>query len=370
MKPTLRNRWLVIHRWLGLTAGLLFALLGLTGSLLVYDHALDEWLNPELLLSSGQGARVPVADVITAAETAYGGDALSLSRPRVAEGVWKVWFQSGSENAPTFTQVLVDPYSGEVTGQRVWGDYLMTWIYRLHFRLLAGEVGGTIVGLAGLVVLISIASGIYLWWPLWKHSWRAAIQIRKGKGNYDLHKTTGVVSGFVLVILVFTGVYMEFPDWFHATLSPISTVSKPPSELQSAGAETVAAMSADQAIATAQKYFPNAAFDHLHPPLGPEGFYEVAFRQEGEVQQSFGRTQVFLDAYSGEVLLIRSPADFTAADAFVAWQFPLHNGEAFGMFGRGIVCLTGLAPAGLYLTGMVVWWSRRRKRRRAAVGAR
>src|SRR6056297_3493128 len=150
MKPILRKRWLVIHRWLGLTGGLLFVFLGLTGSVLVFDHAVDEWLNPRLLLSEGTGSRVPVEAVIEAAEQAYPGEALSLSKPRVANGVWTVWFQSGTEDRPIFTQVLVDPYTAEVTGQRVWGEYLMTWIYRLHFRLLAGPTGATIVGIAGI----------------------------------------------------------------------------------------------------------------------------------------------------------------------------------------------------------------------------
>ena len=109
--------------------------------------------------------------------------------------------------------------------------------------------------------------------------------------------------------------------------------------------------------------FPHARFDHLHPPAGPEGHYEVAFRQPGEVQRSFGRSQVFLDQYSGEVPMVRSPETFTAADAFFTWQFPLHNGEAFGLVGRWVVFFVGLSPVVLYVTGAVVWWRRKRPRR-------
>lgn len=90
--------------------------------------------------------------------------------------------------------------------------------------------------------------------------------------------------------------------------------------------------------------------------------YEVAFRQSSEEQRSFGRTQVFLDRYTGEILTIRSPRDFTAADAFFAWQFPLHNGEAFGLLGRWLVFVIGLVPGLLYVTGFMMWWRRRRSR--------
>ncbi|MGV3485974.1 MAG: PepSY-associated TM helix domain-containing protein [Planctomycetaceae bacterium] len=357
-----RQRWLAIHRWLGLTFGLLLVLLGLTGSLLVFDHAIDEWLNPELLLTKAQGKPASVEAVIRAAEQSFAGTALSVSRPRVADGVWTVWFQSGSETNPKYVQVLVDPYTARVTGQRVWGEYLMTWIYRLHYQLMAGESGAAIVGGMGMVTVASIVSGLFLWYPLWRHSWRAAFSVRRHKFSYDLHKSGGVATAVVLFVIAFTGVYMEFPSWFHAALSPWSQVSQPPYELKSGTPKGLAPLTPDQAIAVAQKKFPQAEFDHLHPPLGPDGFYEVAFRQSGEIQQSFGRTQVFLDQYGGDILVVRSPETFTAADAFVAWQFPLHNGEAFGLLGRWIVFIVGIAPAVLYVSGLRLWWRRSRKR--------
>lgn len=98
--------------------------------------------------------------------------------------------------------------------------------------------------------------------------------------------------------------------------------------------------------------------------------YEVVLRQPGEPSRSFGRTQVYVDARTGAVLAVRDPRADTAADAFMAWQFPLHNGEAFGPAGRWAVFATGLAPAVLYATGLVLWVRKRRARRRAANPAR
>ncbi|MGH7201474.1 MAG: PepSY domain-containing protein, partial [Planctomycetaceae bacterium] len=51
-------------------------------------------------------------------------------------------------------------------------------------------------------------------------------------------------------------------------------------------------------------------------------------------------------------------------------QFPLHNGEAFGLAGRWIVFFSGLTPAVLYVTGVTIWWRRRRSRRRQRQTAR
>lgn len=364
---TARRIWLTIHRWLGLTAGLLFVLLGLTGSLLVFDHAIDEWLNPDLLLTNGAGSRRSIAEVIAAGEDGFVGPptpALSVTKPRVENGVWTVWFSTGTKDEPQFTAVHVDPYSAKVTGQRVWGQDLMSWIYRLHFRLLAGTTGGIIVGIFGILMLISVGSGIYLWWPLFCNSWRAAFAVRGGKRfNYDLHKLVGIASAAFLLVIAFTGVYMEFPEWFKSAVALVSEETPPPEGLKSEGDSTKEAITPDEALAIAETHFPNARFDHLHPPQGIEGVYEVAFRQTGEVQQSFGRTQVFMDQYTGEILARRNPDDFTAADTFFAWQFPLHNGEAFGLPGRWIVFILGLTPSLLYTTGFLIWLRRRKSRK-------
>ena len=367
VKLAARRIWLKLHLWLGLTAGVLFVLLGLSGSLLVFDHAIDEWLNPELLLTQEAGARRSLEEVIRAARLARRPDArppVSVSAPRVANGVWTVWFATGSDDAPKFTAVYVDPYSAKVTGQRIWGEDWMSWIYRLHFELLSGEQGRTIVGITGILMLVSIASGFLLWRPLWKHSWRAAFALRPGNRlNYDLHKCIGAASGAFLATIAFTGVYLEFPEGCKEAISLFTAVTESPAALTSQASLSHDVISSDQALAIAARRFPRASFCHFHPPQDETGAYEIALRQPEETQRSFGQTEVFIDQYSGNILAARDPTEATAADVFLAWQFPLHNGEAFGLAGRWVVFFTGLTPAFLYATGLLIW---RRKSRSAA----
>lgn len=365
MSAKLRKVWVTVHLGVGLLLGPLFVLLGLTGSVLVFDHAIDEWLNPGLLLTEGTGARRPLADVITAAERSFpeGGRAAAVSRPRVENGVWTVWFPDNTSVEPVFIQVLVDPYSTEVTGRRVWGEYTMSVVYKLHFQLLGGRTGQTVVGIGGFFLAASVGSGLLLWWPLWRAGWRPAFAIRSGRRRtYDLHKLTGVAAAGFLLVLAFTGMYMAFPQTAKAVVLAFGNETASLEGMKSTAASAGPMITPDRAIAIAQQQFPDAKFDHLHPPEGDNGVYEVAFRQPGEVTQSFGRTQVFLDAHSGAVLAIRNPRNDTVADAFMAWQFPLHNGEAFGLVGRWVVFFSGLAPAFLYITGLQLWLRKRQKR--------
>lgn len=373
MRKRLRKLWLTTHRWIGLTVGLLFVLSGFSGSLLVFDHAIDEWLHPEMLLTTGSGSPRPLEEVLTAAEDAF-SDAQARAHfvepPRVENGVWTVWFQSGSDEAPRFTQVYVDPYTSEVTGRRVWGEYLMTWIYRLHDRLLGGHAGETIVGIVGLVLMISLGTGICLWWPLWKNSWRSALALRGGRRfNYDLHKIVGIASSLILLVIAFTGVYMIFPGWIKPVVHVVSSETIPPPEARrSKPGIGRSRIDAEQAADAARQYFPDGELKRLQLPADPDGAYIARIRRTGEVRRSSGNSRLWIDQYSGEVVGVRDWNRRTAADTFFAWQFPLHNGEAFGLTGRWIVVVTGLTPGVLYVTGFLLWWRKRQSRKRQLRG--
>lgn len=369
MSRRLRKFWITTHLWLGLTSGLLFVLTGLSGSLLVFDHAIDEWLHPDMLLTDGSGPQRPLDDVIAAAEEAFPGQlarAQFVEPPRSTGGVWTIWCRSGHDGPARFTQVYVDPYTAEATGRRTWGEYFVSWVYRLHDQMLAGEIGETIVGLTGLAMVVSIGTGICLWWPLWKHSWRAAFAVRGGRRfSYDLHKTLGMISALILLVIAFTGVYLVFPGWVKPFVKIFSSETVPAEgNLHSTPQRGAARIPAGHAAEIAQQVFPDGELKRLQFPSGPEGMYVVRIRRVGEVRRSSGNSRVWIDQYSGAILAVRDWNRSTAADTFFAWQFPLHNGEAFGLMGRWIVFLAGLAPGVLYITGFVLWWRKRQSRKR------
>ena len=49
-----RRLWLQLHTYLGLSIGVLWVLVGLTGSILVFYLQLDLWINPEIAATSSQ----------------------------------------------------------------------------------------------------------------------------------------------------------------------------------------------------------------------------------------------------------------------------------------------------------------------------
>ncbi|MFI3221359.1 MAG: PepSY-associated TM helix domain-containing protein, partial [Methylococcales bacterium] len=151
LNVSLKNRrklWLKVHLYLGLFAGTVFVLIGLTGSILAFEYPLDEALNADLMTVSAYDHKtiMPLNDIVAAALKAVpaNGTVLNIDFPRHQELAYALWFEQPSANAnfPTRHQIFINPYTAKVTGQRllidfdhIWRDPFKDFILRLHYTL-------------------------------------------------------------------------------------------------------------------------------------------------------------------------------------------------------------------------------------------
>jgi len=98
------------------------------------------------------------------------------------------------------------------------------------------------------------------------------------------------------------------------------------------------------------------------------GWYSVLLHRPGDLAP-YGDHFVYVDLASGEVAALRLADHASAGDRFLAWQFPLHTGLAFGGVGQAVIAVTGVAIVALSITGFYVWWRKWRERRSARVRA-
>lgn len=370
----LKKIWLNLHLYLGLFGGALFVLVSLTGSFLVFYKAIDVWLNPTQLTTNGSGPYKPLNEVlVTAQATAPPGGWLdSLELPTHERGVFHAWHRVPTDQLDQFRwyQVTIDPHTATVLSRdRKWGEYLVSFIYQLHASLVLDDLGETIVGFVAIFLLVSISTGLYLWWPRPGRLRRAFTVARSGsviRRHYDWHKLSGFYSAIVLGMLAFTGVYLEFGDYVVPLVRVFSPVREFPKEeaVQSLPVSDTRPLPVEEAVSLARQVFPEGEVRYVGIPHGDTGVYQVGLRQPGEVRESGGESQVWLDQYSGQVLFVHDWRQFTSGETFVAWLFPLHNGEAFGLVGRWIVFFTGFVPLVLYVTALRMWWLKRRAHRR------
>jgi len=361
----LRQRWLSIHLYLGLIFAFFLGIAGITGSLLVFYIELDEWINPKLIAkdtSSPYLSYQKIFDAIKASEPNRSG-AWRLEIPEQKNRMISARFYKPTETHDhNFAPLMlhIDPFTAEIVSKRLWGQYLMTWIYDLHYTLLLETPGKWLMALTGLSLLISLISGLYLWWPS-HHKWLTAISLKRNSSkqrlNYDIHKLSGIYSYLVLVTVAVTGIALEIPDYINPVInhfSPIERIIKPLSN----GSKGDTPISLDQAVAKAQEAFPETPVSWIETPDGDTGSIRVNFRQKGEPSQRFPKTNVWIDQYSGNLLSIQNPFKQTGGTQIIHWLHPLHSGEALGLIGRILVSLSGLSLTALIITGMIRWFNK------------
>ena len=191
-----------IHMWVGLVLGLLLALLGLSGSILVYDDAIAKILAP-MPHASTQGAELPLDKIVEAARGAAGqgamqvalarepGDAVSVrvTRPRAGEEAGRgerrpmEGQRPGAQGRPpgqqSATQVFIDPVSGAVLGSRkAQLPPILAFSHQLHGNFLMGREGRQFVGWLGVAMLALGVTGLVLWWPK-RGQWKYAFLVKR-----------------------------------------------------------------------------------------------------------------------------------------------------------------------------------------------
>lgn len=364
-----------IHLWLGLGLGVLFALLGLTGSALVFYVEIDRALNAPTMTESAPEA--------PGWQSQEWDRALATGRRHWPErgGDWsfEVSDESGFIHARYYPpaghhehhaereMVWFAPDGGSVVRSATWGDYLMSWLYELHMHLLAGDLGSQIVGWSGFVLLVLLISGVATWWP--RGSWRKALAFKRNAVSQrrlrDLHKHFGLWSAGLLLLLGLTGALLALPDiktqLFAATIARPDAMPTPQSTRPS-GAQ----ISVYDALQAAHRALPDSRLAFIDVPDGGTAPIKVRVQVPGDPHRRFPRSMIFVDQYSGAVLSVHDVRRGNAANATETWIRPIHDGSIAGLPTRILAVLIGFTPGALLITGFLHWRRRRTARRGAS----
>lgn len=362
-----------LHLWLGLSVGVLFALLGLTGSTLVFYEDIDRWVHPEIRvvgLSPAPGWDSPVWD-----------QALSTVRARWPDraGAWR--FEATGRPGPLPARyqppqadhhgervmVWLTPDGRGVLREATWGRYAVTWLYDLHMELLAGATGRAVVGWSGLAMVLLLLSGLWAWWP--KGRWGQALLFKRpavmSRRLRDVHKLTGLAGLALLLMLTVTGVMLALPDEtqsvLSATVGPVQATPRP-RQMPHADGDTRAHVALAAALNAAHRVMPEGRLAWVEAPARasgparpslPDGVIMVRVQQPGDPSFRFPHSRVWLDPYSGQVLAVQDRGQAPMSNRVLNWLHPLHDASVGGLTLRWLVALAGLLPALLCATG---WW--------------
>ncbi|MBI1399305.1 PepSY-associated TM helix domain-containing protein [Hyphomonas sp.] len=344
------------HAWSGAVLSLLIAILGVSGTLLVFKEDYLRLVFPE----SRQAVSLAAEDlgpVLNRIEAAYGGDGLRyVALGDTQFGLHKAVMQDDSA-------AYIDG-DGNTVARWARNGRVEDWLFDLHHHLLAGEVGEVVGGVAGgAAVLMSITGLIIVWPSLRMFRWRVWPRTGARRDLLAQHRDLGVIFAVPILLIAFTGFAMVFSEPVRATLHTL-TASRPapaPERLE-AGAGPADWTTALKAAETA---FPEAAPRLVSLPAKPGAPASLRLRNPEEWHPN-GRTYVLLDPATSLPLATRDGRAMNRADRLYNSFYPLHSAGLGGRLYDVFTALTGLA---LTLLGLVGTWTflKRPPRRRKAV---
>ncbi|MBY0242685.1 MAG: PepSY domain-containing protein [Burkholderiaceae bacterium] len=379
MPPALRHRLILLHRWAGWTLGLLFVLMGLSGTLLVFEHELDAALNPALFQPAAN-CRAPQpadgnADAALAAAAVQarwpGAQPGFIALPGPAGATYRVTFKApGVAN----NEAMVDR-CGTVLGSRnrqagrFDALHVMPTLQTWHLNMFQGKQGRMAQGYIGLAVALLLLAGAWLAWPKSGQGiqkWRRALQVKldqnRYRTHYDLHRAAGLLFMPLLLLLALTGFYNGLPELGRTLVASVAPVAADRRTLALPTLEKgEAAIGWNAVQAIAMPYMTNGV-ELVAIARQPErGLYQARLRHADDWQRT-GSYRLFIDMRTGKVLQIFNPRSGEYADRFLASLFPLHSGQLGGPAVKWLIAFGGLLPVLFLFTGITTWLLRRKKR--------
>ncbi|MCB5362173.1 PepSY domain-containing protein [Pusillimonas sp. CC-YST705] len=397
----MRNFALLLHRWAGLFIAVFLIVAGLTGAVISWDHAIDEWLNRDLFMTESSGPTKSPLELAEVVE-AHDSRAQVIYLPLHAEpGHTMVFMVAPRKDAASgkpfelgYDEVFIDLVTAQVVGTRNAGEVSLSWrtlmpfLRQLHesLHMPAPEnwprLGYQFMGIVALVWFLDAFVAVYLtlprklskgWMQRWWQAWRVRWAGGSYKLNFDFHRAFGLWTWILVLIIAFTSFSLNlYREVFHPAMSLVSQVTPSPFVSRPFSPTPIEPeISFGEILTLATKAAQEKNWDR--PPGGifyarDLGFYSVAyFHEDAEDGNGMEIANMYFDgkdaAYLGEHL----PWHGTAADVFTQLQFPLHSGRILGLPGRILMSVMGLVVAMLSVTGIIIW-ARKRRARKLAVG--
>jgi uncharacterized iron-regulated membrane protein len=311
----LRKALFQIHLWAGIAIGIYVLLISISGSAIVFRNEIYGAYSPKAVILDSSGTRLTKDRLKDAAHRAYPDYSITfIWEARRSDQPVEIWLDRKGRQK----QRLFDPYTGKDLGPAVPATIrTVAWLSDLHTNLLGGDKGRIVNGVGSVVLTVLCMTGFVIWWPgvsKWKRGISIQWKANWKRVNFDLHSAIGFWTFAFLFMWAVTGVYVVWPTSFQREIN---------------------------------RFWPLDFYRLVtEAPPQPPSLANVKFITVADEQPQPPRR--------GR----RPPPHYSTGDKIVRWFTYLHFGNFAGPITKTVWVILGLAPAGLFVTGVLMWWNR------------
>jgi uncharacterized iron-regulated membrane protein len=378
-----------VHLGCGVAAGLVIAMMSVTGVILTYERQMLEWADAHTHDGiSVVGERLSIEaliDQLSARERGFEPTAFTQTNDPAAA----VSFGAGRAGVR-----LVDPYTGDIlgsgaTGMREFFGAVTAWHRWFNATGENRELARSITGASNLAFLFLLGSGLYLWLPrafkwaiLKTHLWFNPKIGSSRARDYNWHHVFGIWTALPLIVIVATAAVFSYP-WANALVYR-AFGEEPPQRGAGRGPQATTSISArladagntaaaDRGAAASDPAMQTRPLDALFATAADQvaGWHSITLQlpqasdrvvrftiDAGNGGQPQHRHTLVLDATSGAIetwapFSVQSPGRRARS-----WVRFLHTGEALGIVGQTVAGFVSAASVLMVWTGLALAFRR------------
>lgn len=387
-----RLRWLVfqLHWLLGVTIGVVLAVMGVTGATMAFEDQIMEALSPGIVDVAPRAAPTLTPDQLLTGFVAQspGAKPTSItlrSAPGAAAQVTFTPKPKSESDKPKARKLYLDPYDGKILGEAKGARFFAT-VRQIHrYLLLPGDgngLGRQITGVAAFSLIYFAVSGLYLRWPKrpldWKVWLKPNLKLKKRGLYWSLHSVIGTWVFLVYLTIALTGLTWSY-DWYKTgfdrilTGQSIDSAAEPKAgeskvEKASTGDKPAKAKTApklDTAWAAVRREAPEATTVIFTIPKSGSAPIRIRYLARSAAhERAFDELKI--DARTGAVLDRDLFASKSLGARMSAARLSVHRGSFFGLPGAILFMLAAATMPLFPITGYLLYLGRRKAKAQVA----
>jgi sulfite reductase (NADPH) flavoprotein alpha-component len=366
-----RTHWL-----LGITAGVVLSVMGVTGALMAFGDEIMMSLSHGIFDVPVRVAPVMTPDALLARFIAQKPDATPIKItlfPKPGTSARLVYRQRSAQgmspDEDNTDGTYLDPYTGQVLGKGV-GEAFFDDVLLLHRYLLLPHnragFGRPITTAAAFCLIYSALSGLYLRWPRRVRDWRVWLKPdlnRRGRNLYwSLHSVAGTWLFLVFLVLAISGPTFAYDGYRDELTALLTWTAVPPAKEQSLPRKPAAPAPLDTVWAGFRAAVHGDVTTVLFPVSDTPSQTVTVRYLTSESPHYRAYNEITLDQHTGRVTKHNLYARQTLGKQISIGMLAVHRGRVFGVAGTVVFMLAALMLPLFCITGYLLYLNRRRRK--------